>query len=257
MQVKKRIFAGAVCEQVVYQVPDDEHSSLRLSERRPRFRNDEEREEHSRMISKRHHALTINANYTSAGYYVTLTFNNENEVFDFADARKIRDNYYRRIRRKFPESKVNIYMGRGKNTARIHFHMICEGIPEEVIRDQWIFGEVIDCKHLRSHNTGLDGTDCGGDLTALANYCFDHWTKEQGPGRRYKQSKTVVQPEEEKPVKSLRHYDAQHPPLCPEGYRYAGMTMCLPEFGYQRFLYIKLPEKRKRRREPMGDLVNA
>ena len=38
----------------------------------------------------------------------------------------------------FPGARILIYMGRGKGTHRIHFHMVSEGIPEDMITKLWV-----------------------------------------------------------------------------------------------------------------------
>lgn len=45
-------------------------------------------------------------------------------------------NFRRRLLYAYPEAKIVIYMGRGKNTHRIHAHMLTDGVPEEAIRKQ-------------------------------------------------------------------------------------------------------------------------
>ena len=148
------------------------------------FESAEERAEFNRQIARRRFARDVNANFTPRGYYVTLTFDIEHELHTFDDARRVRDNYIRRLLRACPEGRGFIVMGRGKSTNRIHMHMICEGISPEIIRAKWGLGEVVAVTPLREHNF-YNGIDCGQDYTALAYYCFDHWTREQG-GHRYK-----------------------------------------------------------------------
>ena len=119
-QVKKRVFAGEVCDQIVYQQPDDGTRGLSVKNPRPRFKTDAEREEFNRQIAKRNHALLINANFGQASWFHTLTFSDAWEVYHFDDARRLRNNFIKRLRRRFPDVKLSIYMGRGKSTARIH-----------------------------------------------------------------------------------------------------------------------------------------
>ena len=51
-----------------------------------------------------------------------------------------------------------MYMGRGKTTHRIHFHILCDGVPKAELRRLWTFGEVVRIDHLREHNyyNGID-----------------------------------------------------------------------------------------------------
>lgn len=237
-QVKKRIFAGAVCDQVIYQKEDDGTRGISLKNPKPRFKNEAEREAHKLAISRRHHALLINANFGPTSYFSTLTFDDANEVYDYKDARRLRDNYYRRLRHAFPDAKIAIYMGRGRSTARIHFHMLSDGIPEEMIKEKWTFGEIRECRRFREHNIDrVTGQDHGHDYTNVANYYFDHWSPEQGSGKRYKHSNNFTQPEEEKPALCILQYSAEHPPRPPKGYIYTGDCF-ITGYGYMRFRYV-------------------
>ena len=140
-RVKRRIFSGVVCEQEVYTVSD--RANIKKAEPRPRFKDDEERAQHRIGISKRKHQRLVNENFSPLSLYSTLTFDDDSEVHTFSEARRIRDNYFRRLQRACPDAKIIIYMGRGKSTNRIHFHMIADGIPEETISGKWNDGSVI------------------------------------------------------------------------------------------------------------------
>jgi hypothetical protein len=186
-RVKRRIFSGVVCEQEVYTVSD--RANIKKAEPRPRFKDDEERAQHRIGISKRKHQRLVNENFSPLSLYSTLTFDDDSEVHTFSEARRIRDNYFRRLQRACPDAKIIIYMGRGKSTNRIHFHMISDGIPEETISGKWNDGSVIHIRHLREHNY-YNGVDYGQDYTGLADYLFNHWTPEQG-GHRWKATRNL------------------------------------------------------------------
>ena len=146
-RVKTRIFSGSVCEQIVFNVPDRVRD-IKKAEPRPRFKTPEEREQHRIGISKRNHARLFNQNFGPSSLYSTLTLNNEYEVHTFQEARRLRDNYTRRLMYHFPGARILIYMGRGKGTHRIHFHMVSEGIPEDMITKLWGMGEIVRIEHL-------------------------------------------------------------------------------------------------------------
>lgn len=133
-RVKRRIFSGVVCEQEVYTVSD--RANIKKAEPRPRFKDDEERAQHRIGISKRKHQRLVNENFSPLSLYSTLTFDDDSEVHTFSEARRIRDNYFRRLQRACPDAKIIIYMGRGKSTNRIHFHMISDGISYGAMREQ-------------------------------------------------------------------------------------------------------------------------
>lgn len=244
-RMKRRIFAGAVCDQIVYSANSGGRSAH--AEPRPRFRNEEERAEHRRLISRRYHARIINENYGPSSKYSTLTLDNDNEVHTFNEARKLRDRYYNRLKYAYPDAKIHIYMGRGKSTQRIHFHMLSDGIPEEIITALWTYGKITRVESLREHNF-YNGVDCGRDYTGLANYLFDHWTEEQGGRCRYKYSrKTIRIPEPEKATECKREYSPKTPPIAPKGYKY--IRCDYNKYGYMCFHYVRIPEKRRRSRD--------
>lgn len=214
-RIKRRIFSGVVCEQEVYTVSD--RANIKKAEPRPRFKDDEERAQHRIGISKRKHQRLVNENFSPLSLYSTLTFDDDSEVHTFSEARRIRDNYFRRLQRACPDAKIIIYMGRGKSTNRIHFHMISDGIPEETISGKWNDGSVIHIRHLREHNY-YNGVDYGQDYTGLADYLFNHWTPEQG-GHRWKATRNLRQPEKEAPTLALRTYTEKKAPIAPKGYK--------------------------------------
>lgn len=235
-RVKKRTFSGAVLEQEIYSISDG--APAKTAKPRLRFKSEEERAAHRDGISRRHHARIINENYSPSSIYGTLTFSNDEEIHTFDEARIIRKNFLRRLRYKYPKAKINIYMGRGKHTHRIHFHFISDGIPEDYIKEQWIYGDIIHTVHLREHNF-YNGEDCGRDYTGLANYLFDHWTSEQG-GKRWTQTRTVKSPKSETPQEIRRTYSEKNPPRTPKGYKLTDVKET--KFGYLYFKYVRTEE---------------
>lgn len=243
-RLKRRTFSGVVCEQEVFCVPD-QLKEVKKAEPRLRFKTDEERKLHKIGISRRKHVRLINANFSPTSLYSTLTMDNENEVHTFVEARRIRDRFVRRLKYHLPEARITIYMGRGKHTHRIHFHMLSEGVSESLIRKQWNFGSIIRIDQLREHNY-YDGVDYGSDYTGLANYLFDHWTTEQG-GHRWKQTKNLTPPSREDAKVVKRDYSEKRPPRAPKGYILVQCTQT--KFGYLYFKYVREPAKRTRRKQ--------
>lgn len=239
-RVKRRTFSGVVCEQEVFTVAANK-KDMKTAEPQERFKTEEERERHKWMMSRRHHARVVNATYSPQSLYSTLTMDNEHEVHTFEEARRVRDLFVRRLKRTAPDAQINIYMGRGKSTHRIHFHMISNGLDEKTILEKWQAGSVVRIENLRAHNY-YNGIDHGQDYTGLANYLFDHWTPEQGSGsHRWKQTKNVCQPERETPKIIKRDYSESKPPRAPKGYK---LVECKSnKFGYLCFKYIKEPER--------------
>ena len=136
MRAKRRIFAGSVCEQEVYTLPD-RTKDVKKAEPRPRFSSAEEYEDFKQRLARRNHARMFNATFSPASLYTTITLDNEHEVHTFAEADGIINPFWRRLRRLNPDAQIALYPGRGKTTSRIHFHMVSNGLTEEQIREKW------------------------------------------------------------------------------------------------------------------------
>ena len=252
-RIKQRIFSGVVCEQEVYSVPSRRRKTNRTSVPKPRFQSEEEYQKYKEGIARRKCIRLVNENFAPGDIYSTLTFDSENEIHTWKEARMIRDRYWRRIKYAYPDAVIMIFMGRGKTTNRIHFHMLSHGVPEEAIRWQWItYGAVIDTRALREHNY-YNGIDYGADFTALANYLFNHWTPEQG-GHHYKISRNAKKPKKEEPKEAILSYSLAHPPRAPKGYAYVEGFQT--EYGYLHFKYVQIPEKDPKQRS-RGDLLQS
>lgn len=241
-KVKQRVFSGCVCEQVIFFISNNV-KNLKAAKPRQRFRTEEERELHKEKIARKRHAQQFNATYNPQSLYSTLTLDDENEVHTFDEARRLGTNYWRRLKRANPRAQFHLYMGRGKHTSRIHFHLVSNGLTEDEIAKEWGYGSVVRVEHLREHNF-YDGVDHGQDYTGLANYLFDHWTPEQG-GHRYRATRNISKPENEEPTLVKRNYTAEKPPRMPEEYKLVEYEE--NEFGYQYFKYVYKPKKRKRK----------
>lgn len=241
--MKRRIFSGVVCEQEVYTVSD--RANVRTAEPRPRFKSEEERAKHRMEISRRLHRRIVNENFSPKSLYSTLTFDDDCEVHTFCEAKRVRDNFVKRLQRACPDAKIIIYMGRGKSTNRIHFHMLSDGIPEEILVGKWRDGSVIHVRNLRAHNF-YDGVDCGQDYSGLADYLFNHWTEEQG-GHRWKGTRNLCKPEKEAPTVALINYSETKPPRAPKGYKLVEVRST--GWGYLYFKFVKELKKIKHRKE--------
>lgn len=241
--IKTRIFSGVVCEQEIYPIPELTRNIKK--DRRPRFNSQEEREEFNSARSRRRHARIVNTNFKTGDLYSTLTMDDEHEVHTFCEAKRIRNNFVLRLRRTYPDAKIMIYLGRGKNTSRIHIHMLSSGIPAEFIKQKWGLGGVVRIEPLKEHNY-YDGKDHGQDYTGLANYLYNHWTPEQG-GHRWSQTKNLDKPQKEDAREIKREYSINKPPKAPKGYILVESKGT--EYGYLYFKYIKTPLPRPRKRQ--------
>lgn len=242
--MKKRIFAGNTCEQLVYNVPEGTRNPKGYDPEKPRkarFKDESDRKKHREHISRNTFIRNVNENMEPGDLYGTLTLDNEWEVHTFEEARKIRKNYVNCLKRKYPDAVIFMVMGRGKSTQRIHFHMLSKGIPQEFISEKWKYGKVKRIVPLRAHNW-YDGVDHGADYTGIANYMFDHWTEEQG-GHRWFQTKNAKQPEKEEPteIRISGGYSEQRPPIAPKGYKLVQVKTT--PYGYLYFKYVVVPPK--------------
>ena len=243
---KRRLFTGAVCTQIVYNVSDgaDKKTS---KPRKPRFQTQEERDEFNSRLSAARLAALVNANFGPSSYYSTLTLDQEHEVHTAEEMRRIRDNLCRRLLYKYPDAKIVIVYGRGKSTSRFHLHMISEGVPADEIGRIWGLGSVVEVKPLRKHNYYVnengEKVDHGQDYAALANYLHGHWKKEFG-GHRYKATRNCVRPEPEPATEAVREYSPKHPPVAPRGYILVEARTT--KYGYQYYKYVVDPKKNKR-----------
>lgn len=259
IRMKRRIFSGVVCEQYVYNVPEgcklpEKHDPEKI--RKERFKSKESYDKFRDGISRRLFIRKINAAFDPTSYYSTLTFDNAHEVHTFDEARRVRDNYWRSLTRKYPDAVIFLVMGRGENTSRIHFHMVSKGIPEEDIEKKWKYGSIVECKKLREHNY-YNKVDCGQDYTGLANYLFDHWTEEVG-GHRWKQTRNAPKPEFEEPteVKIPKGYNELRTPRAPRGYKltevvapegYELIDTAKTKYGFYYYKYVKVRPKGKKK----------
>lgn len=239
---------GAVRIQIVYNVPDGvrkpwNYDPERVS--RDRFEDDEAYEQFKRTISRKKHYQNFQANFSPSSLYSTLTFDDDYEVHTFPEAKKIRANFIRVLKRAYPDAVIFLYMGRGKSTHRIHFHMVSEGIPEDFISRKWKYGTIKRISHLREH-CYYDGVDHGPDYEGLANYLFDHWTEEVG-GHRWFQTKNARKPDKEQPteVRIRGGYSEKRPPRAPKGYKLVETRAT--KYGYLYFKYVVIPPKPTRK----------
>ena len=124
-----------------------------------------------------------------------------------------------------------------------NIYLIISGISESDIIGKWNDGNIIRAEKLRESNY-YNGIDCGEDFTALAIYLHSH-TPDNVKGRRWRQTKTIQQPIEEKPTEIKRVYSESKPPKAPEGFMYIPQAFQTNEYygsGYMRFKYVRITE---------------
>lgn len=245
----RKVWAGCTLDQEVMVARDHKDGDIKKAKPKLRFKNDEERAKHRRDMARRRFIRKFNDTFRAGDLYATLTFDDAHEIHTFQEARRVRDNYCRRLQRAYPGAVICIVMGRGKTTSRIHFHLVTQGVPEEIIRAKWTWGMVLEpIRVLREHNYYLDEdgrkVDHGQDFRGLATYLFDHWTEEQG-GHYVKCTRNMSRGEREDPEECETLYTDRYPPEAPEGYIYIGCDAT--PYGYICFHYILVPKATRKR----------
>lgn len=183
-QIKRSIYAGQICQTVVYQKRERELRMGHCAQTRLRFANEEEREEHRRKISLNRFLFNVNAAFSSAGYFGTLTFDSHQfPNVDYETAKKQRDNFIRRIKRAYPDAVLALVIGVGDNGGRFHIHMLIEGVDHDKIADIWGKGYV-HLTPLRGYGMH-NGQQYDGDYSCVARYMFDQAIAEPGQHRYY------------------------------------------------------------------------
>lgn len=235
---RKRIFSGAVCEIEIFNAADTRSP---VPEPKPvKLRTEEERAEYNRRKSEKRFIRLVNTNFDHNAYYVTLTYDKEHLPASYEEAERNLDNYKRRLKRNNPNAKIIAVTGRGKHSGRLHHHLIISGAAESDIIGKWEHGEIARAEHLRPHNY-YNGEDFGEDYTGLAEYLFAH-TEEVTKGRRWKQTKNLEQPKEEKPKKVCKAYSERKPPKAPKGYKLVSVyTSDYYGSGYIQFKFVRIP----------------
>lgn len=249
MQYLKETISGVVMELECIPVCERLCRSGRVTlENLDNIRTPEEKEKYNRHKSCKQFVRIVCNNFTSKGFYVTLTYAPEHLPSDYKAAQKELENYIRRLKYINPNVVIVAVTGYGKNTGRLHHHLIIQSISQTDIIRKWNKGEVVRAEHLREHNI-YNGIDHGEDFTALAEYLHAH-TPPEHKGRRWKQTKNIQQPCQKKTRIAKRTYSSERPPKAPEGYK---LVTARPnedhsyfyKSGYMYFKYVRIVEEHK------------
>lgn len=236
---KRKTYSGVVLEQELFNIAPNTRKLRDAEPRLPPYAVDAVREEFNLKQSLRRFIRLINHNFGPWSWYVTLTLDAQHYVDDFGEAAKLLDNYIRRLQYSCPDLVAVAVMGRGIKTDRIHFHMIISGTDREIISKKWKNGKIRRIEHLRENNF-YNGKNHGKDYTGLATYMFNHWTPEQG-GKRWRPTRSLRQPDKDKPTPVKRKYSETKPPQTPKGYMLVEAKST--RWGYQYFKYVRIPKE--------------
>lgn len=239
MRCAKKTMSGAVCEIEVYSVSDSVKLTKNTEPTPQNVRTPEEKARYNNHKSEKHFVRLVNTNFTSAAYYVTLTYANEHLPESYAEAVKNLANYTRRLRYSNPHAKIVAVTGYGSRSGRLHHHLIVSVVSEGDILSKWTGGEIVKAEHLRKDNY-YNGVNHGEDFTALAVYLHQH-TPAEHKGKRWKQTKNIQQPEQKKAEQIKRAYSELCPPKTPKGFTLVEVKTCEFFNGYICFKYVRVP----------------
>lgn len=230
--------SGAVYEVEFYPVSETVRDFSNSKPEPVNVRTPEEKERYNNHKSEKHFIRLVNTNFTSAAYYITLTYDNEHLPSSYAEAVKNLDNYIRRLRYSNPHAKIVAVTGYGSRSGRLHHHLIVSGVSEGDLLGKWLLGDIAKVEHLRKDNY-YNGVNHGEDFTALAIYLHQH-TPTEHKGKRWKQTKNIQQPEQKKAKQVKRVYSSERPPKAPKGFMFVeARTSDYYKSGYVYFKYVR------------------
>lgn len=237
MRCRRKVKSGSVLEVEYYNLPD---GTRMPSDKEPRplsSRTDEQRADDLMRRSLRRFIRIVNANFNRDSWYVTLTYRDDVLPASEGEARKELDKYIRRLQYAYPSIRIVAVTGRGDRSGRLHHHLIIDGIGVKDITDKWLMGDVARVEQLRAHNYIL-GVDCGEDYTGLATYLHGH--AQDRKGKRWKQTRTVMQPDIQ-PAKECKRECTPDKPTKIKGYRFCEVHTT--DWGYVCYKYISDSEE--------------
>jgi len=208
--------SGVVYEAEIYSVSDCVKNIKESKPKPDNIRTPEEKKNYNNHKSEKHFVRLVNTNFNSSAYYVTLTYDEEHLPLTYEEACNILSNYIRRLQRNNPNVAIIAVTGFGKSNGRLHHHLIILGASEDDILNKWKHGSIKRAEHPRKHNF-YNGIDCGEDFTGLAVYLHGH-TPAEHKGKRWKQTKNLKKPQQEKAKTVLRSYGLNKPPKAPKGF---------------------------------------
>ena len=230
--------SGSVYELEFYPVSETVRDFSKSKPEPVNVRTPEEKARYNNHKSEKHFVRLINTNFTSTAYYVTLTYDNEHLPQGYTEAVKNLDNYIRRLRYSNPHSKIVAVTGYGSRLGRLHHHLIISGVSEGDILGKWLLGDIAKVEHLRKDNY-YNGINHGEDFTSLAIYLHQH-TPTEHKGKRWKQTKNIQQPIQEKAKQVKRVYSPERPPKAPKGFMFVeARTSDYYKSGYVYFKYVR------------------
>lgn len=114
--------------------------------------------------AKRYFRQLVHTNFAKSGYHLTLTYSEENLPPSLDEAKRLVDNYIRRLKRRNNknDNKILKYIivDEYSETGRIHHHIIIDcGLDRDVIESCWKLGRT-SCDILQPNEKGLTELCC-------------------------------------------------------------------------------------------------
>ena len=162
-RMKRVTVSGAVLEQEIFNVAPNTKNVKGAVPKPLTERTAEEKEKYNLKQALKRFIRIVNHNFSPAAFYVTNTFDNAHLPKDFKAARRVLNNYIRRLQYAFPGMVAVAVVGRGKRSGRIHIHCIISGVDEKTIREKWTHGKIKRIEPLREHNF-YNGVDHGAEI---------------------------------------------------------------------------------------------
>ena len=241
-KLRRKIYAGVVLDIEVYAANRGVRNAIDIERKLRKPRTEEEKKIANEKQSQKRFIGNMNQTFATGGLYVTLTYDDKHLPSSYSEAESVLKRFVRKLRYKFPNVKIMAVTGYGRQSGRLHHHLVILGAWESYIIEKWKEGSVTRIEALRAHNV-YNGVDRGRDYTALATYLFNH-AVESGRGKRWIQTKNVSQPEREEAQEIKRNYSVSKPPKTPNGYMlvdiYEGVN------GFFNFKYVKIPTYKNR-----------
>lgn len=99
----------------------------------------------------------LHTNFTESDYFTTLTFRNEDLPEDYADAKRLFDNFLKRCHRLCKKNGTEFkWLAVIESEGRFHFHTVISGIPMDRLAKLWKHGRV-DIRPLEWGEGGYTG----------------------------------------------------------------------------------------------------
>ena len=184
----------------------------------------------------------INSNFGAGDLHVVLTYDDEH-LPDVEGAKDSIKKFMRKLRAVYKEngSELKYIKTAEYESKRIHHHLLINKIDTQIINELWTSG--------RAFFRVLDNS---GDYSKLASYFVKETNRTfaQGlvSGKRWDASKNLKKPDIQKTVVPADSWTKEPKPI--KGYMIAkdSVEMDIDAFGYayQRYMMIKIPEKKKR-----------